>query len=1203
MSEGFIHLHLHSEYAIDDSIIRLDALLAKAQQNEMSAVAITDPCNLFAMVKFYRDAIASGIKPIIGAEIYIHNPVAPEQYFNLILLCQDSIGYKNLTQLISKAHLEGQAHGKPRVSSDWLKKYSAGLIALSGKNSELGQNLLKNKIEQAKIILSEYQQIFPNRFYIELQRIGAREENHYLEKAVRLASEFGIPVVATNSACFISPEDFEAHDARVCINQGWVLNDPKRPQLHTPQQYFKSADEMQVLFQDIPEAILNTIQIAKRCNLMLNLGGSYLPEFPVPEGDSITEYLEREAREGLEKRLDGATVTLPEVAKNLRKPYDDRLTQELAVINSMGFAGYFLIVADFIKWAKSQDIPVGPGRGSGAGSLVAYSLGITDLDPLKYDLLFERFLNPERISMPDFDIDFCMDGRDRVIDYVSQKYGRGSVSQIITYGTMAAKAVVRDVGRVLGHPYGFVDKLAKLIPFELGITLDKALEEPLLKARYEAEEEVRHLFDLAKKLEGITRNVGKHAGGVVISPSLLTDFTPLYCEPSGENLVTQFDKDDIETIGLVKFDFLGLRTLTIIHRAVKLIREANPDLVLDINQIVLDDKITFDLLKSCRTTAVFQLESRGMKDLIKRIQPDCFEDIIALVALFRPGPLQSGMVDDFIDRKHGKAKIEYFHPSLELILKPTYGVILYQEQVMQIAQTLAGYSLGAADLLRRAMGKKKAEEMAEQRAVFLSGATGQNINAVLAGHIFDLMEKFAGYGFNKSHSAAYALLAYQTAWLKAHYPAEFMAAVLSSDMDHTDKVVIFIEECRLLKLPILPPDINQSSYYFTVTSELERDKTSKNDNRAADVRHCERFSAKQSIELARDCFEQESLAMTASLAPSKSILFKKNKNIIYGLGAIKGVGEAAIENVMLARKEGEFKDLFDFCRRVDLHKVNRRALEALIKSGAMDKLGPHRKTMLDSLNHAIKAAEQHNYNQTAGQMDLFAEISEASGESFAEFIQSESWAMQEQLSAEKETLGFYLSGHPINAYQEELAKLTTHKISEVDITRNQSLRLAGLIINLRTIQTKRGDRMAFLTLDDQSGRMEIVIFSDIYDANLNNLQKDKLIILEAEISTDKYTGLCRATAQKIFSIDQAREYYGKYLQITLDSNITPELIQKLSQMLSTQKKGKTPIIIKYQREDSVMTLPLGEAWKIYPSDELLLSLQKTIPMGKIEMEY
>ena len=854
----------------------------------------------------------------------------------------------------------------------------------------MGRALLSGKKAQAESILRAWMADFPDRFYLELQRTGRQDENAYIEGAVELAEAWHCPVVATNDVRFLEAEQFEVHECRVCIGEGRALDDPRRERRYSEQQYLRSEAEMLALFDDIPEAIDNTMEIAKRCNLDIQLGKYFLPEYPIPDGLTENQFFEKICIEGLEKRLTSILPSdTPDYASR-RQVYEDRLRFELDIIIQMGFPGYFLIVMDFIRWAKEHDIPVGPGRGSGAGSLVAYVLLITDLDPLQYDLLFERFLNPERVSMPDFDVDFCMDNRDQVIGYVAENYGRDAVSQIITFGTMAAKAVVRDVARAQGKSYGLADKLSKMIPADIGMTLTKAYEqEDILREFIANDADAPEIWEMALQLEGITRNVGKHAGGVVIAPTKLTDFAPLFCDETGSGLVTQFDKNDVEDAGLVKFDFLGLRTLTIIDWAKKMIDERRHTLgeaPLDIALLPLDDEPTFQLLKKAETTAVFQLESRGMKDLIKRLQPDNLEDLIALVALFRPGPLQSGMVDDFINRKHGRAKVaypddKYQHASLKPILEPTYGVIVYQEQVMQIAQVLAGYSLGGADLLRRAMGKKKPEEMAKQREVFQKGAADQGIDPELAIKIFDLVEKFAGYGFNKSHSAAYALVSYQTAWLKAHYPSQFMAATMSSDMDKTDKVVTFIEEVRTMGIQLLPPDVNSGTFQFSVDEE---------------------------------------------------------DHIIYGLGAIKGLGEGPVENIIEARQTGPFKDIFDFCKRVDPRKVNKRALEALIRSGALDRLGPgvdldyDRAVMWNTLSEAVKTAEQSAASADAGMGDLFGDIA-PSGASpadvYSEFRRTRRWSMKERLSGEKETLGLYLTGHPIEEYEEELKHFVSSSIS------------------------------------------------------------------------------------------------------------------------------------------------------------------------------
>ncbi len=1151
MSSTFVHLHLHTEYSLVDGLVRIKPLVEKVADAGMPAVAVTDQSNLFGMVKFYRAAMVAGVKPVIGVDLWVHNPSEPNQPARLVLLCRDNDGYRNLTRLVSRIYLEGQQRGIPILQQEWLDGASDGLIALSGgRSGDIGRALLSGNGELAAGQLQRWLSLFPDSYYLELQRTGREGEEEYLHAAVELAAEHDVPVVATNDVVFAAPDDFEAHEARVCIHQGRTLDDPRRPRHYTKQQYLRTPEEMEELFADIPEAIENSVEIARRCNVDITLGKNFLPESPVPEGKSMEEYFTEQSRAGLERRLAVLFDTSSPDFAEKRKPYDERLAVELDVINQMGFPGYFLIVADFIKWSKQNGIPVGPGRGSGAGSLVAYALTITDLDPLQYDLLFERFLNPERVSMPDFDVDFCMEGRDRVIDYVAETYGREKVSQIITYGTMAAKAVVRDVGRVLGHPYGFVDRIAKLIPFEIGITLDKALEqEEALRELYRQDEEVAAVIDLGRKLEGITRNAGKHAGGVVIAPSQLTDFTPLYCEQGAQNLVTQFDKDDVEAVGLVKFDFLGLRTLTIIDWALRSInhqREKRGAPPIDISAIPLDDEASFDLLKRCATTAVFQLESRGMKDLIKRLQPDNFEDIIALVALFRPGPLQSGMVDDFINRKHGRARVEYPHPDLEPILKPTYGIILYQEQVMQIAQVLAGYSLGAADLLRRAMGKKKPEEMAKQREIFTTGALERGVDEKTASHIFDLMEKFAGYGFNKSHSAAYALVSYQTAWLKAHYPAAFMAAVISSDMDNTDKVVTFIDECRDLGLTIAPPDVNNCQYRFTATDD---------------------------------------------------------ESILYGLGAVKGVGEAAIEAVIESReKDGEFKDLFDFCRRVDPRKVNRRVIEALIRSGAMDPLGPNRATLMAALPDAMRVAEQYLRDTAAGQDDLFGIATPASGTT--EYRQIREWDEEERLRGEKETLGLYLTGHPIERYLPELKQFVSSRIVDIKPTRNQIITVAGLIVAINTRNSKRGGKLAFVTLDDRSGRIELVVFPEDYERHHDLLLKDRLLIVEGDVTIDDYSGGYRVSAREIYDIEQARSRFARRLIVSMEQRQAGNgFVASLAETLEPFREGSCPVAIEYHRSGAHAVVALGDSWKVRPADLLLHRLAELAGEDRVRLEY
>lgn len=1149
MQPSFIHLRLHSEYSIHDGLVQIQPLIDQAIKLGFPALALTDQNNLFGAIKFYQNCLQHGIKPLLGADLWLFNEQEPKNPFRLATLCQNQEGYKNLLKLISRSFIEGQPHGKPMIQREWLVSLGDGLIVLSGaEEGDLGQALLNNNQKQAKAFCEFWKNHFSDRFYVEIQRTGQPFAEEYIQKAAELADQHSLPLVATNNVRFLYTEDFEAHEARVCIQEGQVLADARRKRLYTEQQYLRSPQEMQQLFADLPEALANTVEIAKRCNVSLTLGKYFLPSWTVPDNLSAEAFLSQAARKGLEDRLQRRLNPQSPTFAIERRAYDQRLDKELQVINSMGFASYFLIVADFTRWAKENNIPVGPGRGSGPGSIVAYALNITDIDPISYDLLFERFLNPERVSMPDFDIDFCIEGRDRVIDYVTQKNGRDSVAQIITYGTMAARAVVRDVGRVLGLPYGAVDKIAKLIPFELGITLDQALEqEPLLKERYEQDEEIRTLIDLAKKLEGITRNAGKHAGGIVIAPGKLTDFAPLYCEPNEPHWVTQFDKDDVEAVGLVKFDFLGLKTLTIMNLALKEIntkQHNNAAALIDLNNLAMDDAKTFALLKSCDTAAIFQLESRGMQDLVKRLQPDCFEDLIALVALFRPGPLQSGMVDDFINRKHGRAQVFYPHPQLEPILRPTYGVILYQEQVMQIAQVLAGYSLGSADLLRRAMGKKKPEEMAQQREIFCQGAAKNGVDPTTAAHIFDLMEKFAGYGFNKSHSASYALISYQTAWLKAHYPAAFMAAVLSSEMGNTDKIVVYLEECKTLGITVVPPDINTSYYRFTVMDD---------------------------------------------------------NHLSYGLGAIKGVGEAAIEHILAARAaQGPFASLFDFSERVDHHKVNRRTLDALIKAGAMDVFQVHRASLMASLSAAIQQAEQIATSRTQGQKDLFAKLAVTT---YAQqYTEVTPWSDQEALQAEKETLGFYFSGHPIRRYLAELKKITTCRLAEAHPQLNQPVTLAGLITHIRTLLTKRGDKMAIVTIDDETSSMELTCFSDNLQKYRSLLAVDQLIIVSGEISLDSYTERHRMLAREFFSLDDFRNHRAKYLELCIHES-QQNLLNNLATLLAQHRGGKCPLMIRYSQAHNSAKIMPDSHWQVKLSEKLLELLRELLSDQQVNVAY
>jgi DNA polymerase-3 subunit alpha len=1169
VTSAFVHLHLHTEYSLVDSVVRIQSesegvpgLMDAVATMGMPAVALTDQSNLFAMVKFYRAAQAAGIKPIIGVDLLIHETGERAEPSRLVLLCQNHVGYLNLNRLVSRSYLEGQRKGVPTVMREWLTRdVVSGLIALSAAGEgDVGRWLRAGREQQARAALNFWQDLFSDRYYMELQRTGRDGEHTYLDGALDLAEQRGVPVVATNDVRFIRRDDFEAHEARVCIHDGMLLEDSKRPRKYSEQQYLRSPQEMAELFADVPEALQNAVEIARRCNLEVKLGKSVLPAYPVPAGLTTEDFLRTESAQGLEQRLQQLAAA-PLMGRVIaREEYTSRLESELLVICQMGFAGYFLIVADFIRWARHNGVPVGPGRGSGAGSLVAYALAITDLDPLRYDLLFERFLNPERVSMPDFDVDFCMDGRDRVIDYVAERYGRERVSQIITYGTMAAKAVVRDVARVYGMSYGFADSIAKLIPFELGITLKDALaKEEELKRRYEKEEDTRAIIDMALSLEGLVRNAGMHAGGVVIAPSVLTDFAPLFCDENGTSVVTQFDKDDVEAAGLVKFDFLGLRTLTIIDwtlRTINAVRGARGEPALDINALPVDDVATYDLLKRHETTAVFQLESRGMKDLIRRLQPDCFEDIIALVALFRPGPLQSGMVDDFIARKHGKSTgaIDYLHPELKTVLFPTYGVILYQEQVMQIAQVLAGYSLGGADLLRRAMGKKKAEEMAQQRTIFVEGAVQRGVAEQVAAHIFDLMEKFAGYGFNKSHSAAYALLSYQTGWLKAHYPAAFMAAVLSSDMDKTDKVVTLIDEARRMRLAVEPPDVNHSHYMFTVCGE---------------------------------------------------------RGIRYGLGAIKGVGQGVVEMLIAERAaHGPYTDLTDLCRRSDQSKLNRRVLEALIRCGAADALGANRATLMHALPTAMHFADQTIRARAVGQNDMFGLLDANVAAPMATRAETlPDWSRRVRLDGERDTLGLYLTGHPFEEFEQEVRPIVSGRIADVTSERpvvsNEGFQfrgkpatVAGMVFDFG----KRGSRIVF-TLDDRSGRIEASIFEEAFAPYRTLIVKGAILIVEGSLRFDEFIEGWRLSVKRAMDINQAREQHARRLWLRFPPDVDGRFLRTFERTLAPFRGGKCAIAVQYRSAVAQAEMVLSQEWCVKPSREMTEALTQLLGQESVKLVY
>jgi DNA polymerase-3 subunit alpha len=1181
----FIHLRLHSEYSIVDGIVRVGDAVEAAKRDGMPALALTDLSNIFGLVKFYSATRAKGVKPVAGCDVFVSNETERDQPYRLLLLCQTNAGYLRLCDLLTRAYLENQNKGRPEIRKEWLRETTEGLIALSGAHlGEVGATLLNGNYASARTLAKEYAELFPSRFYLEVQRYGFAREDLLVRETVNLAAELSLPVVATHPVQFLAMDDYKAHEARVCIAEGYVLNDKRRVRAFTPQQYFKTQAEMAALFADMPEALANSIEIAKRCNLTLQLGKPYLPNFPTPNNIGLDQFLRTESELGLNQRM---AVLYPDsqVRAAKQEEYASRLAFEIETIIKMGFPGYFLIVADFIRWAKNNGVPVGPGRGSGAGSLVAYSLGITDLDPLRYELLFERFLNPERVSMPDFDVDFCQDGRERVIEYVKQKYGAASVSQIVTFGTLSSKAVIRDVGRVMDFPYGLCDRLSKLVPLEgvKPVSLKKAREiEPEFNAIMGAEEGVSELLELCERLEDLTRNVGMHAGGVLIAPGKLSDFCPLYCAEGSENAVSQFDKDDVEKIGLVKFDFLGLRTLTTIDWAVRYVNEllqkessvagkgeegreksANSPIPsslsaegavsspFSIENVPLDDKATYKLLKAANTTAVFQLESPGMKKLIVKLEPDTFEDIVALVALYRPGPLESGMVEDFINRKHGRAKADYFHPDLEVSLKPTYGVIVYQEQVMQIAQIIGGYSLGAADLLRRAMGKKNADEMAQQRNIFVEGAVKRQIDEKLATHLFDLMEKFAGYGFNKSHSAAYALVSYQTAYLKAHYPAAFMAATLSSDMDNTDKVHSNYDDTLAQHLTVLPPDINASNFRFAPVDD---------------------------------------------------------KTVAYGLGAIKGTGEAAIINIVEARKtEGPFKNIFDFCRRVDKRLVNRRSIEALIRGGAFDSISDHRHQIFASLDDALASAEQQA--RAANQNSLFGD-----DEGAAMPVQMKDvpyWSLREKLQQEKASLGFYLSGHPYQEFAEELAPFIKQRLADVTpqaLPQNGTNKRAGLVVllagmvaDVRIQQTRRG-RMAIVKIEDGTAQLEVTLFNELYEDSRPWIRDGELLVVHGKATLDDYSGNMRVTADEIMDLASARAAFAKRLDLGCAEQHA-SIVSTLKELFTPYRGGKCPVVIHYRNQTDSAQLRLGETWNVTLPDGLLNDLRGLLGDKNVRVVY
>ena len=1190
-SPRFVHLRLHSEFSITDGVVRIDDAVAAAVKDEMGALALTDLSNLFGLVRFYTAARSGGIKPIAGADVWVSNPQDPDQPHRLLLLVQNHSGYLNLCELLSRASLENQSRGRAEVDSAWFSEPAAkaedkkakktlayGLIALSGaRQGEVGSALLAGQDDQAKIAARRYDKLFPNSFYIEVQRGGNQQDEKQLQLACHLASELKLPIVATHPVQFMQKSDFIAHEARVCIAEGELLGNPRRTKKFNEEQYFLTQAEMEKRFADLPAALANSVEIAKRCNLSLVLGQPRLPDFPTPPGITLDEYLLAQSEVGLERHMERNFPDAEVRAKEMPR-YHERLVFEVKTISQMGFPGYFLIVADFINWAKNNGVPVGPGRGSGAGSLVAYSLGITDLDPLRYNLLFERFLNPERVSMPDFDIDFCQHGRDRVIQYVKDKYGKDAVSQIATFGTMAARAAIRDVGRVLEQGYNFVDGIAKLVPNKPGqyMTIEMAKkEEKQLAEREKNEDEVRQLLSLAQQLEGMTRNVGMHAGGVLIAPGRLTDFCPLYTQETKDqdssSVISQFDKDDVEAIGLVKFDFLGLTTLTILAAAERWIKALHTDRKdWSISDIALDDEKAFDVLKKANTVAVFQLESRGMQGMLREAKPDRFEDIIALVALYRPGPMD--LIPDFIERKHGRQKVEYPDPRIEPVLRETYGIMVYQEQVMQMAQMIGGYSLGGADMLRRAMGKKKPEEMAQHRKIFSDGAKAGGISEGKANEIYDLMERFAGYGFNKSHAAAYALLAYQTAWLKAYYPAEFMAANLSLAMDDTDKVKILYDDCLANQIRVFSPDINTGVYDFTPL-------------RAPDA------------------------------APDSPI-----SHIRYGLGAVRGTGEAAIEAIVKAREAGgPFKDLFDFCARVDRRQVNRRAIEALMRAGAFDSLyrdsvpaGGNlydiRSTLLASLARAIEAAEQAE--ASIHQVSLF-EVAGEEDRHLPELVREPVWSEKKRLQEEKTSLGLCLTGHMFDAYRDEAGHFIRQPLAKLSEGKDQLV--AGIITSARMLTGQRG-RMMIATIDDGSAAVEVTLYSEVYEPNRSWLKEDEMLIAKVNVTPDKFSGGMRVVSEAVMDITGARMRFARNVHVCIDSAIDLKMLRSqigpylMTNRVRDPRGGNAPspmpgsndgvkglmLTAAVTTSGGACLMQFPEELRIYPDDACLHSLNQLL---------
>ncbi|WP_417067881.1 DNA polymerase III subunit alpha [Niveibacterium terrae] len=1155
----YVHLRMHTEFSIEDGIVRVDDAIDAAAADNMPALGISDLANIFGLLKHYKGGRGAGVKPICGADVWITNDAERDKPHRLMLICKHREGYGQLCEILTRSFLENKHRGRAEVRREWLApEQVSGLICLSGAQlGDIGAALAAGNGDSARRLAADWAERFPDSFYIEVQRAGHPGTETYIREAVTLANELALPVVATHPIQFLHREDFKAHEARVCIAKGYVLSDKRRPKDFTEEQYFKSQAEMVELFADLPEALENSVEIARRCSLSIVLGKNFLPQFPTPEGMTLDDFLIDEATKGLEERL-AHLYPDPEVREKEKPRYYERLKFETDTIVQMGFPGYFLIVADFIQWAKNNDVPVGPGRGSGAGSLVAYSLKITDLDPTAYALLFERFLNPERVSMPDFDVDFCQDNRYRVIEYVRERYGRDAVSQIATFGTMASKAVVRDVGRVLDLPYGLCDRLSKLIPVvqnkPLGLVEAKEQEPAIgeMMADPGDGESITELWELALPLEGMTRGVGMHAGGVVIAPGKLTDYCPLYLADGDDAVpVSQFDKGDVEAVGLVKFDFLGLRNLTIIKLALDYVERLTGERV-DLMSLGFEDPAAYQILKDANTTAIFQLESEGMKKLLTKLAPDRFEDIIAVLALYRPGPLGSGMVDDFILRKKGEQEIDYFHPDLEACLSPTYGVIVYQEQVMQISQIIGGYTLGGADMLRRAMGKKKKEEMDKHRSTIAEGAKKKGYDPALAEHLFDLMTKFAEYGFNKSHTAAYAVVTYHTAWLKVHHCAAFMAATMSVDMDNTDTVKIFFEDTLANRVAILPPDINASEYKFEPTDA---------------------------------------------------------KTIRYGLGGVKGVGEPAVRSILAARSaDGPFKDLFDFCKRIDRRAVNRRSVEALIRAGAFDSLDDHRARLIASVGIAMDWAEQEASH--AGQGGLF-DAPDMAAEQMPQMVEVKRWGERQQLKEEKTAIGFFLSGHPYHAFKAEVGRFIRTPLSRLE-PRREPQNFAGIVAGVRTKIGNRG-KMMFVQLDDGTAQHEVAVFSEVLEANKDKIVIDEVLIVEAKVSHDDFSGGLRIVAESLMTLGEARARYARALVLRMDETLIAEqgarpVAEQLQGLLGAYRADPEvgygcPVRIDYKTAKARADLPLGGTWRVRLEEPLLEGLRDWLPPEQVEILY